>query len=61
MSSKVTYLASRSLAVYEVSLIEQFSESHERLTRKQALIVLGMWLGFTALATLALAVPAVFS
>ncbi len=61
MNSKVTYLASRSRAVYEVSLIEQFAETHERMQKQQALAVFGMWIGFTFLATLAFLLPAIFS
>lgn len=61
MSSKVSYLSSRSRAVYEVSLIEQFGESQERIARQQAALVACMWLGFSALASLALLLPALLS
>ncbi len=57
MNSKVTYLSSRSLAAYETMLIETFAEQYKRDTRMQRMKVLGIWLGFTGLAFLALALP----
>lgn len=57
MNSKVTYLSSRSLAAYETMLIETFAEQYKRDTRMQQMKVLGIWLGFTSLAFLALALP----
>ena len=42
MDSKVTYLAIRSLAVYEISLIEQYGETHRRMLRQQAACALAM-------------------
>lgn len=57
MNSKVTYLSSRSLAAYETMLIETFAQQYKRDVRMQRMKVLGIWLGFTGLAFLALALP----
>jgi hypothetical protein len=57
MNSKVTYLSSRSLAAYETMLIETFAQQYKRDARMQQMKVLLIWLGFTSLAFLALALP----
>lgn len=57
MSTKVTYLASRSLAVYETTLIERFAENHQRTQRLQAAAAIAICTGFVALAALVMLVP----
>ncbi len=57
MNSKVTYLSSRSLAAYETMLIESYSQQFKRDARMQQIKLLMIWLGFTGLAFLALAMP----
>ena len=57
MDSKVTYLASRSLAVYEICLIEQYAETHKRMLRQQAVRVGAICAGFGLLATFVLTIP----
>lgn len=59
MSTKVTYLASRSLAVYETSLIERFAENHQRNLKIQAFRTAAICLGFGSLAALVMCVPIV--
>lgn len=57
MNSKVTYLSSRSLAAYETMLIETYAQQFKRDARLQRFKVLMIWLGFTSMAFLALALP----
>ncbi len=57
MSTKVTYLASRSLAVYETTLIERFAENYQRTQRLQAMTAGAICFGFLLLAGLVLLVP----
>ncbi len=57
MNSKVSYLASRSLAVYEMSLLEQFSEEQKRQTFQQALKFAGLAFVIVVFALLALFGP----
>ncbi|HYX32063.1 MAG TPA: hypothetical protein VE954_03040 [Oligoflexus sp.] len=57
MNSKVTYLSSRSLPAYETMLIESYAQQFKRDTRTQQIKLLMIWLGFTSLAFLTLAMP----
>ncbi len=57
MNSKVTYLSSRSLAVYETMLIEDYGQQYKRDVRLQRCKLGLLWLCFTALAFSTLALP----
>ena len=57
MNSKVTYLASRSLAVYEQTLLEQFVVDQQKVKLYQFCRFLLLGLGFVSLAVLALLAP----
>ena len=57
MNSNVTYLSSRSVAVYEVSLIEQFVVEQIKNQKVQAVKLALVCFCFTSLASLAALAP----
>ncbi len=57
MSSKVTYLSTRSLAAYETMLIESFVQQQRRDAIFIRLKMLLIWSGFIGMASLALILP----
>jgi hypothetical protein len=57
MSADIRYLSQRSLAVYEATLIEQFSEMHKRNVQLQTLAFLVWALAFSFLAAMTIALP----
>lgn len=58
MSSNLRFLSERSLAVYEINMIEQWASVHRRENKMQAAKCLGLTSLFILLAILALIVPA---
>ena len=57
MSAEIRYLSQRSLAVYEATVINRFSEMHRRNVQVQA-IKFAVWtLTFILLAVMAIAIP----
>jgi len=57
MSAEIRYLSQRSLAVYEATVINRFSEMHRRNVQVQA-IKFAVWtLTFIVLAVMAIAIP----
>lgn len=58
MSSNLRFLSERSLAVYEINMIEQWVETHRRNVRKQALTCFAWTSLFVFLAALSLILPA---
>lgn len=57
MSADIRYLSQRSLAVYEATLIEQFSEMHKRNVQIQTVIFFLWAAAFSFLAFMAIALP----
>lgn len=58
MSSNLRFLSEKSLAVYEINMIEQWTRMHKRNLKVQAVSTLAISLGFTLFAVLAFLVPA---
>jgi hypothetical protein len=57
MSADIRYLSQRSLAVYEATVIEQFTESHKRNTQVQA-VTFALWTSaFIVLAAMTIILP----
>lgn len=57
MSADIRYLSQRSLAVYEATVINRFSEMHRRNVQLQA-IKFAVWtLAFVFLAAMTIAIP----
>ncbi|MBC7530460.1 MAG: hypothetical protein H7318_02715 [Oligoflexus sp.] len=57
MSADIRYLSQRSLAVYEATLIEQFSEMHKRNVQIQTVIFFLWAAAFSFLAFMTIALP----
>lgn len=58
MSGDVRYLSHHSLAVYEATLIEQFSESHRRNVQVQTFVFTVFAVSFLFLASMTILLPA---
>ncbi len=57
MTADIRYLSQRSLAVYEATLIEQFSASHKRNVRIQTFVFSVFALAFVFLAAMTIVLP----
>lgn len=57
MSADIRYLSQRSLAVYEATVIEQFSAMHKRNVQFQTLTFAVWTLAFLFLAAMTIALP----
>jgi hypothetical protein len=60
MSSNLRFLSEKSLAAYEINMIEQWTNLHRRNVQKQALSFFALTAAFTIFAALALIIPASF-
>ncbi len=58
MTAEIRYLSQRSLAVYEATLIEQFSVSHKRNMKIQTFVFSVFALAFFFLAAMTVLLPA---
>ena len=59
MSADIRYLSHRSLAVYEATVIDQFTRTHRRNVQLQA-VTFALWASvFIAIATLTIVLPLV--
>lgn len=58
MSNELSFLSEKSLAIYEIGLIDQFSKEQEKIFRKQLIITTCIIAGFCLTALLAIIGPA---